>query len=63
MVDDKQLARRLRSLRTTATDGTVAFPRFQQDQLVKLYSEPSLLTILSSVSTFLMLFFMQMSSW
>ncbi|KWU43412.1 ALDH-like protein [Rhodotorula sp. JG-1b] len=38
MVDDKQLARRLRSLRTTATDGTVAFPRFQQDQLVKLHN-------------------------
>ncbi|KAG0660136.1 hypothetical protein C6P46_004766 [Rhodotorula mucilaginosa] len=38
MVDDKQLARRLRSLRTTATDGTVAFPRFQQDQLVRLYN-------------------------
>ncbi|GAA5865123.1 hypothetical protein JCM3774_002138 [Rhodotorula dairenensis] len=35
---DQQLARGLRTLQTSATDGTVAFPRFQQDQLVKLYN-------------------------
>ncbi|GAA5984505.1 hypothetical protein JCM10908_003377 [Rhodotorula pacifica] len=38
MAEQQQLARRLRSLQTTASDGTVAFPRFQQDQLVKLYN-------------------------
>lgn len=64
MFDDKQqLARRLRSLRTTATDGTVAFPRFQQDQLVKLYSEPCLHADNLYVTTSLMRFFMQISSW